>query len=154
MARRSGRERRGTDMRKAMAWMSGCLGLGLLLMACDSPTSSGTPIDILGTWKITSVHNKGWSLDAESVKHDVDEDDSSQIGETRRFNADSTFVFDNGLTGKWSISGNTLTTLLTVEDYTDTTTTTVTIDGKEGVFVSHLVSEEMDIFETIKATKQ
>jgi hypothetical protein len=143
-------------MRKAMVWMAGCLGLGLLLMACESSTGSGTDADVVGTWKITSAHDKGWRLDDDGNKQDVDEDDSSQIGGTRQFNADHTLAFDVGfqVTGTWSVSGNTLTTLITVFGFTDTSTSTVTIDGKEGTFVSHDVDAETDIVTTLKATKQ
>ncbi len=143
-------------MRKGMVWMAGCLGLGLLLVACDSSTGAATEADVVGIWKVTSSHDKGWRIDAEGVKVDVDEDDSSAIGNTLEFKADGTLAYNVGfdVTGKWSMSGNTLTTLITVFGYTDTTANTVTISGKEGTFVSHDVDEETDIVTTVKATKQ
>jgi hypothetical protein len=135
--------------------MAGCLGLGLLLMACDSSTNSGST-DIVGTWKVTSAHVKGWRLDGEGKKQDVDEDDSSQIGNTLEFKANKTFAYDIGfdVTGTWSISGNTLTTLITAFGFTDTTRSTVTIDGKEGTFVFNEVDVDVDIVTTRKATRQ
>jgi hypothetical protein len=143
-------------MRKTIGSMAGCLGLGLLLMACDSSTGPVTPADIVGKWTVTSAHEKGWRLDDEGVKQDVDGDDSSQIGNTLEFKDDNTLIYNVGLTvtGKWTISGNTLTTMITVFGFTDTTQTTVTVNGKDATLERHDVDEEEDIVTTLKATKE
>ncbi len=146
-------------MRKAFSGSMGfaiAAGLGLLMAACDSANGPVTSTDIVGTWTYTEAHATGWRYDLENAKQDVDEDDSSWIGSSIEFKSDNTFSMasDFPQSGKWAVSGNTLSIIVTVFGFTDTTEYAVTLDGDKGTFVNHEVDEDGDITTTLKATRK
>jgi len=150
-------------MNKANVWVAGCLGLGMLLMACggDSATGPGggglSEATLVGKWNVTSVNNKGWENDDNGVKKNVDSTDTFPAGiYTAEYKSDKTYTMNLGgfaVNGTWSIKGDSLITISTVFGFTDTSSSLASISGNSGTFISHEVDSDQDLIVTTKATK-
>jgi len=149
-------------MIKINGWMTMCLGAGMLLMACDTSTNSGsgptlTEDALIGKWTVTSIHNKGWMNDDAGNRVNVDTVKNVPSGSsTAEYKSDKTVSINFGgfpISGTWSIKGDSVITVESIAGYKDTTSAFVSIDGKSGTFITHEVDMDQDLIVTTSATK-
>lgn len=151
-------------MNKMNGWVAGCLGLGMMLMACggDSATGPGgggalTEAALVGKWNITSVNNKGWQNDDNGVKQNIDSTDTYPAGlSTVEYKSDKTVSIDMGgfaINGTWSIKGDSVITISSILGFSDTSSAYAVINGNSGTFTTHQVDIDEDLIVTTKAAK-
>jgi len=151
-------------MKKLNGSLLGCFGLGMLMMACDSGTGSGggggnlTEADLIGKWNVTSTHEKGWRNDDAGNKQDVDTVESVPSGtSTVEYKSDKTVSINFGgfgISGTWSIKGDSVITISSFAGFADTSSAFASITGKSGTFITHEVAMDEDLIVTTSATKQ
>ena len=148
-------------MNKRNGLLAGCLGLGMILMGCDSSTgTSGTTVSeaaLIGKWSITSVHTKGWETDNLGNKKDVDSTETFPVGvNTVEYKSDHSYSTGMGglnLGGTWSVKGDSVITVTSFLGLEIPSSVSASISGNSGTFISHQVDTEEDLVVTTTATK-
>ena len=145
-----------TLQKRAFGWRAAWLCLGLLLTACSTDEDEEDSPNLEGRWSILTTQEKGWVLDEEGNREDVDTKDTLPSETFLELKADKTFTSDlpQDAIGTWSVDKDTLIQVFNVHGDTFPIRSHYTVNGREATLESRTMDEESDITLTTVLRKE